>query len=222
MDAYSYYLELDSRLEAVAVEANSIPMKKYMKNHFEFYGIKSPIRKKVLSSFKKEFGLLASEEIEEFVHLCWDNPFRELQYSCMELIEKEKDPPAERLELYRWMVLNRSWWDSVDFIAPHLMGRFFKLYPDLINESTKEFVDSGELWLQRSALIFQLRYKTETDLHLLFSYCLMLSEHPDFFIRKAIGWTLRQASKFFPNEVRSFVETTKLSNLSLREASKYL
>ena len=222
MNAYTYYQELDSRLEAVAVEANSLPMKKYMKNHFEFYGIKSPLRKKVISEFKKQHGLLDPEEIEEFVHLCWDNPYREVHYACMELIDKEKSPSVDRLELYEWMVLRRSWWDSVDFIAPTLMGKLFLQNPQLIADKTKDFVDSGELWLQRSALIFQLKYKTENDLNLLFHYCERLAEHPDFFIRKAIGWSLRQAGKFYPNEIRDFVSKTSLSNLSRREALKHL
>lgn len=222
MKAYTYYQELDSQLEAVAVEANSVPMKKYMKNHFEFYGIKSPQRKKVISEFKKQHGLLDSEEIEEFVHLCWDNPFREVQYACMELVDKEKNPVIDRIELYEWMVLRRSWWDSVDFIAPTLMGKIFHKNTQIIVNKTKDYVDSGELWLQRSALIFQLKYKTETDLNLLFHYCERLAEHRDFFIRKAIGWSLRQAGKFYPNEIRDFVSKTSLTNLSKREALKHL
>ena len=222
MDAYKYYQELDTRLEAIAIEANAIPMKKYMKNHFEFYGVKSVPRKAVVSAFRKEFGNIAEEELDEFVRLCWDNPYRELHYACLDIIEKEKKPKLERLALYEWMILHRSWWDSVDGIAPHLMGRFFQQNPELIKDNTLRYVQSGELWLQRSALIFQLRYKTETDLPLLFNYCEMLAEHKDFFIRKAIGWSLRQAGKFYPNEVKDFVAKTELSNLSVREALKHL
>ncbi|NOR86414.1 MAG: DNA alkylation repair protein [Bacteroidales bacterium] len=222
MDAYPYYLKLDANLEAMAIEANSVPMKKYMKNHFEFYGIKSPQRRKVVSEFRKENGLIGEEEIAEFTHLCWDNPFRELHYSCMEIIQREKKPKPERIALYKWMIIHRSWWDSVDFIAPNLIGKLFQLYPEMISLQTQDFINSGNLWLQRSALIFQLKYREKTDLHLLFTYCEILAEHPDFFIRKAIGWSLRQAGKFFPNEVRDFVKKTKLSNLSVREAMKHL
>jgi len=222
MDAFSYYRELDAKLESVSIEANAIPMKKYMKNHFEFYGIKSPVRKKVIAEFRKENGLLAAEELEEFVHLCWDNPYREIHYACMELVSKEKQPEPARLELYKWMVLHRSWWDTVDFIAPTLMGRLFYQNPSFIIDETEQFIKSHELWLQRSALIFQLKYKTETDLNLLFYYCERLAEHPNFFIRKAIGWSLRQAGKFYPEEVRDFVGNHQLSNLSVREALKRL
>lgn len=222
MNANQYYQELDARLEAVAIEANAIPMKKYMKNHFEFYGLKSTPRNAVIAQFRKDFGMISEEDLDEFVRLCWDNPYREVQYSCLEIINREKKPKAERLELYEWMVLHRSWWDSVDFIAPSLMGRLFDQNPDLIAENTLRYVQSTELWLQRSALIFQLKYKEKMDLPLLFNYCEMLADHKDFFIRKAIGWSLRQAGKFFPNEVIDFVDKTELSNLSRREALKHL
>ncbi len=222
MDAYSYYLEMDSRLEVLSVEENAIAMKKYMRNHFEFYGIKSPDRKKAMALFKKEYGQLPNTKVEEFVHLCWDNPYREIQYSCMELLGKEKELTKDRIELYEWMVLRKSWWDSIDFIAPSLMGRYFQIFPEMRDQKTLEYVNSNELWLQRSALLFQLKYKEKTDLSLLFKYVEMLSTHPDFFIRKAIGWSLRQAGKSFPNEIRDFVNKTELSNLSRREALKRL
>lgn len=222
MDAYKYYQELDTRLEAVAIEANALPMKKYMKNHFEFYGVKSVARKAVVSAFVKEFGMIPEDGLDEFVRLCWDHTYRELHYACLDIIQKEKKPKLERLELYEWMILHRSWWDSVDAIAPNLMGRLFQQNPELIKENTLHYVQSNELWLQRSALIFQLKYKTEVDLPLLFNYCEMLAEHKDFFIRKAIGWSLRQAGKFYPQEVKDFVSKTELSNLSVREALKHL
>lgn len=222
MDAYQYYKELDARLEAAAIEADALPMKKYMKNHFEFYGIKSPLRKTVISQFRKDFGMISEEGLQEFVHLCWDNPHREVHYACLDIIDREKKPNPERLDLYEWMVLHRSWWDSVDAIAPSLMGRLFEQNPERIAENTLRYVQSNELWLQRSALIFQLKYKTNIDLPLLFNYCEMLADHKDFFIRKAIGWSLRQAGKCYPNEIIDFVNKIALSNLSRKEALKHL
>jgi 3-methyladenine DNA glycosylase AlkD len=140
----------------------------------------------------------------------------------MELIDLEKNPPIERLKTYEKMVLVKSWWDSVDFISPNLMGKYFKLYPEFIAEKTLGYVNSGELWLQRSALLFQLKYGAKTDLNLLFDYCTQLAGHKDFFIRKAIGWSLRQAGRKFPEAVIEFVENHELSNLSAKEALKHL
>lgn len=222
MTAFEYYTELDGRLESLANENLAIPMKKYMKNHSEFYGIKSDDRKMVVGEFKKDFGILKPDEIDEFVDYCWNSPYRELQYTCMELIDLEKNPPKERLSTYEKMVLAKSWWDSVDYISPNLMGKYFKLYPEHIADKTLGYVNSGELWLQRSALLFQLKYGLNTDLDLLFSYCTMLSSHKDFFIRKAIGWSLRQAARKYPNEIISYVENNSLSNLSVKEAMKHL
>jgi len=222
MDAYKYYTTLDAKLETHANEENAIAMKKYMKNISEFYGIKSALRRTTVAEHRKEFGMISPEELEAFVHYCWDNPYRELQYSCMEIIDREKKPSIERLELYEWMILHKSWWDSVDFVAPSLMGRLFSQNAELIKENTERYVQSGELWLQRSALIFQLKYKEKTDLNLLFHYCERLASEKDFFIRKAIGWSLRQAGKFFPKEVIDFVDKTELSNLSTKEALKHL
>jgi len=222
MNAYQYQTKLDARLEALANEDNAIAMKKYMKNHFEFYGVKSAERKAAVAAHRKEYGVISSEELEEFVHYCWDNPYREMHYSCMEIIDREKHSQIERLELYEWMILHRSWWDSVDFIAPSLMGRLFSQNPEMIKENTERYVQSGELWLQRAALIFQLKYKENTDLNLLFYYCERLAHEKDFFIRKAIGWSLRQAGKFYPKEVIDFVDTTELSPLSIKEALKHL
>jgi 3-methyladenine DNA glycosylase AlkD len=222
MNAHKYFSELDAQLEGRSNEDNAIAMKKYMKNHFEFYGIKSAERKAVVAAHRKNYGMIPSEELEEFVHYCWDSPYREMHYSCMEIIDKEKQPAKERLELYEWMILHRSWWDSVDFIAPGLMGRLFSHNPEMINENTERYVQSGELWLQRAALIFQLKYKEKTDLNLLFHYCERLANEKDFFIRKAIGWSLRQAGKFFPQEVIGFVDAAELSPLSTKEALKHL
>lgn len=222
MNAYQYHKELNARLKSLANEDNAIAMKKYMKNHFEFYGVKSAERKAAVAAHRKENGMISTEELEAFAHYCWDNPYREIHYSCMEIIDREKQPVIERLELYEWMILHRSWWDSVDFIAPSLMGRLFSQNPIIIKEHTERYVQSGALWLQRAALIFQLKYKKNTDLNLLFHYCKGLANEKDFFIRKAIGWSLRQAGKFYPKEVIDFVDATELSPLSIKEALKHL
>jgi len=222
MNAFQYYSELEHRLQMNAQNELAWPMKKYMKEKFDFFGIKSPLRKAVMSGFIKENELLEEKELEEFVYLCWDHPMREMQYACMELVQREKNRTASRLKLYEWMVVHKSWWDTVDFIASNSFGKLFQQYPELIREKTFGYIQSNELWLQRTALIFQLKYKTQTDLVLLFNYCEIMASHPDFFIRKAIGWALRQAGKYFPKEVTEFVRQTELSNLSRREALKHL
>ncbi len=131
---------------------------------------------------------------------------------------KKADPSL--IDLSEWMITNKSWWDSVDFIAPNIAGMLFKKFPEIKMSYIENWMNSGNLWLQRSCLIHQLRYNKTADKALLFNLCERLAGHPDFFISKAIGWSLRQYSKFEPEAVIDLVNNHKLSNLSRKEALK--
>ena len=126
------------------------------------------------------------------------------------------------IEFIEFMIVNKPWWDTVDWVASHHAGTYFKMFPHLIREKTGAWMNSENIWLQRSALLFQLKYKRHTDEKLLFDYILKLKDSKEFFIRKAIGWALREYSKTAPESVVHFVETTELSGLSRREALKWL
>jgi len=108
----------------------------------------------------------------------------------------------------------------VDFVAPNIAGMLFKRFPEIKMQFIESWMQSGNLWLQRSCLIHQLRYNKTTDAVLLFHLCERLADHPDFFIRKAIGWSLRQYSKISPEAVIEFVNDHNLSNLSRKGALK--
>ena len=110
----------------------------------------------------------------------------------------------------------------VDFIAGTLAGTHFNLYPELIKPVTGRWMKSGNIWLQRSSLLFQLKYKNQTDTRLMFKYIRSLSSSKEFFIQKAIGWVLRQYSKTDPETVIQFVEAHQLPPLSKREALKVI
>ena len=157
------------------------------------------------------------------VHFAWDQPQREWQYVAMEIVEKSvKKADQSLLDLAEWMITNKSWWDSVDFVAPNIAGALFKKYPEIKMQYIEKWMQSGNLWLQRSCLLHQLRDNKSVDEALLFNLCERLAGHPDFFIRKAIGWSLRQYSKSFPVAVTDFVNTHQLSNLSRKEALKVI
>lgn len=126
------------------------------------------------------------------------------------------------LETLEYMIINRSWWDTVDFIATHLASRYFMHFQVEIRPRTRVWMDSGNIWLQRSALLFQLSWKERTDVDLLFHYMEELSQEKEFFIEKAIGWALRQLSRTYPEQVRQFVESHALRPLSRREALRLL
>ena len=118
------------------------------------------------------------------------------------------------------MIVHKSWWDTVDATAKYV-GVFFKKHPHLTKPTTLRWITSDNRWLQRMAIIFQLAYKKETDVDLLFEYVLRKADSEEFFIQKAIGWALRQYAKIDAAEVKRFVEVTDLKPLSKREALKH-
>ena len=213
---------------SIAFEKHSDPVvasgaKSYMRNKSEFYGLSSPLRRQLLKEFLAKAGFPPNSQMEEMVHFAWEQPQREWQYVAMEIVEKSVNKADQSLiDLAEWMITNKSWWDSVDFIAPNIAGVLFKKYPEIKMPYLENWMNSGNLWLQRSCLLHQLRYNKSADSALLFSLCERLAGHPDFFIRKAIGWSLRQYSKSNPVAVIDFVNNLELSNLSHKEALKVI
>jgi 3-methyladenine DNA glycosylase AlkD len=198
-------------------------MKKYMKDQFEFYGVKTPERRAMMKSFLKEYGLPAENELKQVITECWSNDFRDWQYVAIALlIEYIKKPEKKIVGLLEYMVVNKSWWDTVDGIAGWLVGPLFRKYPDLIVPETTKWMNSGNIWLQRTCLLYQLNYKKNTDTGILFRFIEELSGETSFWIRKAIGWILREYSKTNPDAVLQFVNSHQLSSLSRKEALKVI
>ncbi len=195
--------------------------KAYMRNISDFYGLPSPLRRKLVQTFLQQEGYPTHENLETLVYFAWEQTQREWQYTALDITGRMvKNAGPGLLDLAEWMIIHKSWWDTVDFIAPNLAGALFKKYPDTRMEYIEKWMASGNLWLQRSCLLHQLKYGKTTNQILLFDLCRRLSDHPDFFIRKAIGWSLRQYSKSAPGAVIEFVKSNKLSNLSSKEALK--
>jgi 3-methyladenine DNA glycosylase AlkD len=218
-----YIIPIKEKFESAANPQQAAQMKAYLKNQFEFYGIASPQRKQIVQDHKETHGLLPENNKAEIVQWCWSQPQREWQYFAMNMLGRTAKKEADDiLSLYEFLVVHKSWWDTVDFIAANLVGQYFRLYPDKIAGATAEWMASGNMWLQRTCLLYQLKYKNELDTELLESFIQPLVKSKEFFIRKAIGWILREYSKTNPDYVRSFVSRTTLSGLSHREALKWL
>lgn len=209
-------------------EANGDPqvaqqMKDYMRGQYSYYGIKKPLRSKLEKPFLSSVRNSDKSAPQEILLRLWSLPQREYQMTAIELMRKgEKYAPVEYLDVYERLITDKSWWDTVDMIACNSVGVLFKKFPDQIPIYTEKWMESGNIWLQRTALLFQLKYKEETNFVLLSNLIKRLAKSEEFFIRKAIGWTLRQHSKFEPEEVRTFLTKVSLSPLSVREARKYL
>lgn len=218
-----YFADLKRSFEFNSNPVIAAGAKAYMRNKSEFYGIPSPLRKQLVKDFIVKAGYPPYEQTEEMVYFAWEQPEREWLYVTMEIVGKTvKKADASLINLAEWMITNKSWWDTVDYIAPNIAGMLFKRYPEIKMQAIESWIQSGNLWLQRSCLIHQLKYNNTADRALLFNLCECLANHPDFFIRKAIGWSLRQYSKAFPEAVIEFVNTHELSNLSRKEALKVI
>lgn len=210
-----------SAYEAAGNRENAFYMKKYMKNQFDFFGIKAPERRQVSKEFIKESRSLPMNELELLVIRLWEERERELQYLGAEMLQENSGRlTRDSLELLMHLITSKSWWDTVDALSANTAGELFKMFPDMVPSATDSWIDSGNMWLQRAAILFQLKYKDKTDRELLFRYIRKLSGSREFFIQKAIGWTLREYSKTCPEDVVSFVESENLKPLSKREALK--
>lgn len=216
-------LALTRKFEDKADPVRAIQQKAYMRNQFEFFGIGSPERSVVFREIFAAAKSISQAEIEEIIDETWSLPQREYQYFGMELANRHiKKMNLHFFEQIELMITCKSWWDTVDMIAAHLAGTLFFQFPGLIPEYTGKWMTSGNMWLQRSALLFQLSYKSKTNPDLLFNLIQQLSAHSDFFIRKAIGWALREYSKTNPKAVIDFVDKHQLSSLSKKEAFKWI
>jgi 3-methyladenine DNA glycosylase AlkD len=220
---HPYLLPLSKAFQSKADGEIAFYMKKYMKGQYEYYGIKSPERRELKKVFLLQYGLPEIQQLETIVKECWDLSQREYQYFIMEVLERlAKNAEKERIDLYEYMIINKSWWDTVDYIASNLVGIHFQKYPEMIYPVTEKWMSSGNIWLQRTSLLFQLKYKKKTDINLMSEYIQQLQGSKEFFINKAIGWILREYSKTDGNWVANYVLNNPLAPLSRREALKWM
>ncbi len=220
---HNYIRQLVEIFRQNANPKNAEPMSKYMKNLFPYLGIKTPERRELLKQFFKEHGFPEISGLKQIVTDLWELPEREFQYCAVGLLNNFKEKlDKDIIDLYEYLITTKSWWDTVDGIAIWLVGSLFKKYPEMIKPYTEKWMNSGNMWLQRTSLLFQLNYKSGTDEKLLFSLIKKLSEREEFFIRKAIGWALREYSKTSPGIVSEFITNTKLSPLSVKEGMRII
>ena len=218
----SYCNKVVEAFEKHADPDNAAKMKAYMRGQFEFYGVKSPERKEIQKVLFQRDLLPPGSEIDGVICELWVREEREVQLFAMELLfkyKKEFDPSY--FDLIEKMIVTRSWWDTVDYIASTLVGHMYKIYPEEGAKFISKWRKSENMWLNRTCLLFQLKYKNEVDEELLYSLIDQFIDHKDFFIRKAIGWSLRQYAKFDPESVLDFVNSRELSPLSRKEALKH-
>lgn len=202
----------------------AVPMSAYMRDQFPFLGIPAPTQKTLAREVLAGLGRPAEPDLVAVALACWARPEREYQYfACGWLRRHARACSAAFIDTARHLIVTRSWWDTVDTLAVHLVGTLVAHHPQLV-EHTDAWLHDDDRWLVRAALLHQLTYQEATDATRLFRYCAAQAAHPDFFVRKAIGWALREYARTDPAAVRAFVTThhSRLANLTVREALRNL
>ena len=217
--------QLESDFEKNQNEFEAEGMSRYMKNRFTYFGIKKPkralIQKEWFSHISKD---LTSENKRDLVLELWQKEQREFHYVAMDFMAKWKDKEIllEDIDFIEFLLTNHTWWDSVDALASNYLGRYLRVFPHQRDAVVNSWRKSENMWLRRSCLIFQLRYKSETNFTLLKGLILEFTHDKEFFIQKAIGWSLREYAKTNPESVRNFVEESGIQGLAKREALKHI
>ncbi len=217
-----YLKKLSATLASAANKKIAASSQAYLRDQFLFLGIQTPQRRKILAAFIRDNGLLPKENLHALMRLLWKKKEREFHYCALEIaLLYKRHFNQDDLILFEELIVTNAWWDTVDVLAPKLCAAYFSIYPAQLELVTKRWLASDHVWLIRSAIIVQLGAKEKTNEAVLFSTIKAAAHHPDFFVRKGIGWALRQYARVNPNAVRKFVATTTLSALSEREALKH-
>lgn len=201
---------------------NSGPMAKYMKNHFPFAGVPAPLRKKLAKSLLKDSRQWSVEKLLAEVDHYYRLPQREYQYLAIDLVGANvKRLKAAELAEVLPLVAEKQWWDSIDAWRK-VFADFVSMHPEELSTVFGWFYRHEDFWFRRIAINLQLKFKTKTDLKLLTDAILADRRTDEFFIQKAIGWSLREYSKADPQWVANFSTQHEMSKLATKEGAKYL
>jgi len=219
---------LRAELAAAGDPAKAPAMQAYMKSVMPYYGITAPQLVAVCKRVFAEFPISTAPAWQRTCLTLYRRAkFREERYAAIGLTGHHlylEFQNLDTLPMYEEMIVTGAWWDLVDSIAPKRLGNLLRLYPGPMRKEMLRWSKSDDLWKRRSAIICQLSFKQDTDLKLLYACMEPSLESKEFFLRKAIGWALRQYAWTDPEEVRRYVREheQQLSGLSKREALKHV
>lgn len=220
---HAYLAPLADPFRRAAKPANAAAMQRYMKDIAPFLGLKTPLRRALLKAHIDTYGLPPVAELPGICRSAFAQQEREWHYCAVDLLmHMAKKLGPEHLPLIEELITTKSWWDTVDMLATNVVGVILKRHPSEIAAWNKRWIESPDLWLNRTAILFQLKWKDDTDQDLLFANIRRHAAHPDFFLRKAIGWALRSYADTDATAVSTFAERIPLSALSRREALRKL
>lgn len=214
-----------TELAASADAEKAAAMAAYMKTTDPFYGVQKPGRVPILREIKARFPPNDVSSYRAAVLALWSLPHREEKYLALAVASSYPEyMTTDMLPLYRQLISEGAWWDFVDEVAVRCVSKVWLDERTETSRQMEQWIDVPDMWLRRTAIIGQLKHKTATDEPLLFGFCLRSADETEFFIRKAIGWALREYAKTSPDSVRRFAidNSATLSALSFREATKHL
>ena len=216
------FLEIKKTFETNADKENAIAMSKYMRNMFDFYGLPSPTRKELYNDFIKNEK--KSKIIDwSFLDKCYEDDHREFQYLVFDyLLAMKQYVCYEDINKIKKYIVNKSWWDTIDFLCK-VIGNV-ELRDSRVKDLMLEWSNDQNIWIKRTAIEHQLGLKEKTDKELLEKIITNSFGTDEFFINKAIGWSLRDYSKTDPTWVKDFINKYKnqMDEFSIKEASKYI
>ncbi len=201
-------------------------MRAYMKSAMPYLGVSAPLLRRSYQALFREIDLNTHKIWHQTVAELWRSAkYREERYTAMALTgikaAAEFQTPAT-MPLYEEMIVTGAWWDYVDEIAANRVGPILRGYPAPMKKKMLAWSKCGNIWKRRTSILCQLRFKQDTDLDLLYACIEPSLDSKEFFLRKAIGWALRQYAWTDAAEIRRYVREHKgrLSGLSQREAMK--
>jgi 3-methyladenine DNA glycosylase AlkD len=226
MNANHFIDLLKQTLESYSKPERAEKMAAYMRDQFAFLGVAAPERKAVVKAIVQAHGLPPIKEWQKLIRLCFEmGEARELAYAAGDiLIPKKKKLSADWLPLIEELIVSSAWWDTVDWLAPHLAAAILTKIPDQVEPVTRRWIQSDNIWLQRSAIIFQLHSKQATNETLLYEHIRYRADSNEFFVQKGAGWALRQYSKTNPQSVKQFIDQYAdiMAPLTIREGMKVI
>ncbi len=216
--------DLRVRLESVAVAEDAEPMAAYMKHQAPFLGVKTPGRRQQSKPLLVRAKSWSADELLDVADALFEQPEREFHQVACDLLRRwSKTLGSDDLDRIRRIIQTKSWWDTVDALAVHVLGPVVRADRTL-QVDIDDWIEDEDIWVARSAILHQLMWKDDIDADRLFGYCDLRAEDTEFFIRKAMGWALRQHARTDPEAVALYVHENadRLSGLTKREALKHL
>jgi 3-methyladenine DNA glycosylase AlkD len=218
---------LRNGLAVLGDPAAAVSMRRYMKSAMPFRGVAAPPRATLLRTVLAECPLAGPDELGAVADTLWDEArFREERYLALGLVGLRPYagwPDPTWVPRYRGWIVTGAWWDLVDEIASRRIGALLLAHREELTPVMRAWAVDPDPWLRRTSIICQLQAKGATDLDLLSTAIEASIDDPGFFLRKGIGWALRQYARTDPEWVRAFVHAHRcLSPLSRKEALKHL